>query len=135
MNSNAFTTVIMLSLLLNLFIFVANTELINAGITYNDEEQPLGNYVDLTNPNNPNAGDSVPTNINSESGVVSSSLGFIDWLSKIWNFVTGIFKFFFAVYLLMLDLGIPQSLATLFGLPVALAQMVGVFSFIRGVSS
>ena len=135
MNSNAFTTVIMLSLLLNLFIFVANNELVNAGITYNAEEQPLSNYVDLTNPNNPNVGEGVPTDINSESGIVSSSLGIIDWLGKIWSFITGIFRFFFAVYLMMVDLGIPQGIAYLFGLPIALAQMIGVFSFIRGVSS
>ena len=135
MNSSAFTTVIMLSLMLNLFIFVANNELIGAGITYNAEEQPLSNYVDLTNPNSPTTGESVPTDINSDSGVVSSSLGIVDWLGKIWNFITGIFKFFFAVYLMMVDLGSPQSIAYLFGLPIALAQMVGVFSFIRGVNS
>ena len=135
MNSSAFTTVIMLSLLLNLFIFVANNELINAGITYDDAEQPLSSFVDLNNPNSPQVGESVPTSINTEGGVVSSTFGLIDWLGKIWGFVTGIFKFFFAVYLMMVNLGIPNSIAYLFGLPIALAQMIGVFSFIRGVSS
>ncbi len=135
MNSSAFTTVIMLSLMLNLFIFIANTELIHAGITYNGEEQPLSNYINLENPDSPSASDGVPTAINTESGIVSSTLGIVDWLGKIWDFVTGIFKFFFATYLLMINLGIPQSISYMFGLPIALAQMMGVFAFIRGVSS
>lgn len=125
----------MLSLLINLFIYVAADELTAAGLDYNNDEQPLSNYVNLNNPNSPSAGDSVPTDIDTESGVVSSSLGIVDWLGKIWSFIVGIFEFFFAVYLLMVDLGINTAIATLFGLPIAFAQMFGVFAFIRGVSS
>ena len=135
MNSSALTGVLMISLLLNLFVFVAQNELIEGGITYNTDNQPLSNYVDVNNPNSLDAGDGVPVNINEQSSGISSGLGFVDWLAKIWGWVTGVFRYFFSVYYLMLDMGINQGLAYLFGLPIAFAQIIGIFAFIRGVSS
>lgn len=135
MNSSAFTTIVMLSLLINLFVFIASSELANSGLTYDNSQQPLSNYVDLTDSDNVDTGDGVPININEQTTGISSGLGFVDWLSKIWGFVTGIFKFFFSIYYLMIDVGLNSALATLFGIPIGLAQMFGVFAFIRGVAS
>lgn len=132
--SNVFTAVVMLSVVLNLFIFIAGSQI--DGVSIDDSNQPLTNYVNVNNPDAISPGDGVPTDINTEGGVLASSgLGFIDWLSKIWSFVTGIFRYLFSVAYLMVDLQFPSWAVLLFGIPFGVLQILGIFSFIRGVTA
>lgn len=132
--SNVFTAAVMLSVLLNLWVFTASNEL--TGINLDDSNQPLNDFVDVNNPEAISPGSGVPVNIDTEGGVLgTSNLGFIDWLSKIWGFITSIFRYLFSVAYLMVDLQFPTWAIILFGVPIGLFQIIGVFSFIRGVSA
>lgn len=128
------TTALMLSLFLNLFI-VVTVENLDTGFNIISEDKPLQAYVDYSNPNNPTIDEQTPVDITPEGSIVTSTgFGFVDWLKNIWEFVQNVFRFIFAVSLLMRDLGMPSFLVTLIGIPIGIMQLIGTFLFIRGVS-
>ena len=134
--ANLVSIILVMSISLNLFIVLANENL-SQEINIQDEEQPLSGFVDLSNPNNPTTAEGLPVDITPEGAIISSDSGFglIDWLKNIWGYVTVAFEFIFAPLLLMLNMGLPSYIALLLGIPLAIGQLIGLFSFIRGVNS
>jgi len=68
----------------------------------------------------------------SEAGETNAFMGFIDGLKKIFTWVINILGLGFSVFNLLYKLGMPLFIASLIGLPVAIAFYVSLLAVVRG---
>jgi len=134
MSSGSLFTVVMIYLAISTFLYLGGVRVVE-----NDTESFLDNFIDIEKYANegvlaPSSDleSTVPTSY-TESGA-DTGLNFIDVITAIQGFLIFIANIIFSPLGLFIGSGLPPLIAMLLALPLLVAGVFGLISFVRGIS-